>query len=43
MNSTSQEIIVRHDQVVLNFSCLYTAQKPQSATFRITDGCVWRG
>lgn len=40
MNSSSTEIIVRHDQVVLNFSCLYDAEKPQSATFKIKDGCV---
>lgn len=40
MNSSSNEIIVRHDQVVLNFSCLYDAEKPQSATFKIKDGCV---
>lgn len=40
MNSSSTEIIVRHDQVVLNFSCLYDAEKPQSATFKIKDGSV---
>lgn len=39
-NSSVNEVITRHDQFVLKFSCLYTAPQPQSASFRIKNGCV---
>ncbi|XP_075888268.1 alpha-tectorin-like [Nelusetta ayraudi] len=39
-NSSVNEIITRHNQVFVNFSCLDTAPQPQSASFRIKEGSV---
>ncbi|XP_075907429.1 alpha-tectorin-like [Nelusetta ayraudi] len=40
MNNAANEIISRHGQVFVNFSCLYTALQPQSASFKIKEGSV---
>lgn len=37
-NSSMNDIITRHQQVQIDFSCLYTAPDAKSVAFKIKDG-----